>query len=193
MIRSRRRDGSTVRDASRRFAKYQIKITRKTPNNAMRFRCPRRTTSKPRKKLPSAIGPSKTLIDRPGPSDYSHSTGVCQAAKNGAFVPAVCGDQGSRARKGSGRQITVSAVRPWRTALQRDTCLPSSVFGPVLFSALRRLASICLYEVIGNCFPNWLRFTDGLICCPSQQWDAHVQYSPRLTAMDASSAIARGR
>ena len=63
-------------------------------------------------------------------------------------------------------------------------------------STLQRIAAIGFdlpYEVIGNCFPNWLRFTDGLICCPSQQWDAHVQYSPRLTAMDASSAIARGR
>jgi hypothetical protein len=36
--------------------------------------------------------------------------------------------------------ITVSAVRPWRTALQRERCLPSSVFGPVLFAptVLRR-------------------------------------------------------
>ena len=44
--------------------------------------------------------------------------------------------------------MTVSAVSPWRTALQRECCLPSSVIGPVLFCALRRLASICLKEVI---------------------------------------------
>jgi hypothetical protein len=31
--------------------------------------------------------------------------------------------------------MTVSAVRPWRTALQRERCLPSSVTGPVLFVA----------------------------------------------------------
>jgi len=35
-----------------------------------------------------------------------------------------------------------SAVKPWRTALQRERCLPSSVIGPVLLRALRRLASI---------------------------------------------------
>ena len=44
--------------------------------------------------------------------------------------------------------MTVSAVRPWRTALQRERCLPSGVVGPVLFDALRRLASICLRELI---------------------------------------------
>ena len=44
--------------------------------------------------------------------------------------------------------MTVSAVRPWRTALQRERCLPSGVVGPVLLSALRRLASICLRELI---------------------------------------------
>src|SRR5215468_593606 len=53
---------------------------------------------------------------------------------------------------------TVSAVSPWRTALQRDTCFPASVFGPVLLSALRRLASICRYEIIVSQLPNWLRF-----------------------------------
>src|ERR1035437_851519 len=46
--------------------------------------------------------------------------------------------------------MTVSAVRPWRTALQRERCFPSGVVGPVLFSALRRLASICLRELIEN-------------------------------------------
>ena len=46
--------------------------------------------------------------------------------------------------------MTVSAVRPWRTALQRERRLPSGVVGPVLFSVLRRLASICLREVIEN-------------------------------------------
>src|SRR5450756_331367 len=46
--------------------------------------------------------------------------------------------------------MTVSAVRPWRTALQRERRLPSGVVGPVLFSALRRLASICLRELIEN-------------------------------------------
>src|SRR5215468_11176058 len=37
---------------------------------------------------------------------------------------------------------------PCRTAFCRDRHLPSSVFGPVLLSALRRLASICRNEVI---------------------------------------------
>src|SRR6516164_8662355 len=43
-------------------------------------------------------------------------------------------------------------------ALPRDACFPASVFGPVLLSALRRLASICRYEVIVSQLPNWLRF-----------------------------------
>src|SRR5262249_24463417 len=51
----------------------------------------------------------------------------------------------------------VSAVSPWRRALQRDTCFPDSVFGPVLRSALRRLAWICRYEVIESHPPSWLR------------------------------------
>src|ERR1019366_9801997 len=46
--------------------------------------------------------------------------------------------------------MTVSAVRPWRTALQHERRLPSGVVGPVLFSALRRLASICLRELIAD-------------------------------------------
>jgi hypothetical protein len=44
--------------------------------------------------------------------------------------------------------MTVSAVKPWRTAFRRDRSLPSGVIGPVLFCALRRLASICLNEVV---------------------------------------------
>src|SRR6516164_6666273 len=63
--------------------------------------------------------------------------------------------------------MTVSAVRPWRSALQRDARFAASVFGPVLLSALRRLASIWRYEVIGCYFRNWVRFAvlirpDGL-------------------------------
>src|SRR6516225_4321274 len=54
--------------------------------------------------------------------------------------------------------MTVSAVSPCRTALQRDACLPASVLGPVLLSALRRLASICLYEIMESSSPNWVRF-----------------------------------
>ena len=36
----------------------------------------------------------------------------------------------------------------WRKALRRERSLPSGVVGPVLLSALRRLASICLRELI---------------------------------------------
>jgi hypothetical protein len=46
--------------------------------------------------------------------------------------------------------ITVSAVSPWRTALQREACFPASVLGPVLLRELRRLASNCFTEVIGG-------------------------------------------
>jgi len=45
-------------------------------------------------------------------------------------------------------QMTVSAVRPRRTAFCRDLLLPSSVTGPVLSCAFRRLASICRSELI---------------------------------------------
>src|SRR6516165_3400074 len=54
--------------------------------------------------------------------------------------------------------MIVSAVRPCRIPLQRDIRFPASVFGPVLLSALLRLASTCLKEVIGNRPPNWVRF-----------------------------------
>jgi hypothetical protein len=46
--------------------------------------------------------------------------------------------------------MTVSAVRPWRKALQRERRLPSLVVGPVLFGVLQRLASICLRELFEN-------------------------------------------
>ena len=57
--------------------------------------------------------------------------------------------------------MTVSAVRPWRTALRRERSLPSGVVGPVLLSALRRLASICLSELIEDQLENWVRFVVG--------------------------------
>src|SRR6516165_7201654 len=56
--------------------------------------------------------------------------------------------------------MTVSAVSPWRTALRRDVCLPASVLGPVLLRALRRLPSICRYEVMERFSANWVRFVD---------------------------------
>src|SRR5580692_6895710 len=40
--------------------------------------------------------------------------------------------------------MTVSAVKPCRTALRRERFFPASVFGPVLLNAFRRLASIWL-------------------------------------------------
>src|SRR5229473_7952492 len=45
--------------------------------------------------------------------------------------------------------MTVSAHNPCRTAFRRDWRLPSSVLGPVLLMALRRLASIRRNEVMG--------------------------------------------
>jgi hypothetical protein len=45
---------------------------------------------------------------------------------------------------------TVSAHSPCRTAFCRDRCFPSSVIGPVLLIAFRRLASICRNEVISQ-------------------------------------------
>jgi hypothetical protein len=54
--------------------------------------------------------------------------------------------------------MIVSTTNPWRKALRRDRLFPSCVLGPVLLSALRRLASICLAEVIGNGLLDWVRF-----------------------------------
>src|SRR5579872_680223 len=42
----------------------------------------------------------------------------------------------------------VSAVRPWVRPLKRTAARPASVLGPVLFCALRRLASICFRVAI---------------------------------------------
>jgi len=53
--------------------------------------------------------------------------------------------------------MTVSAVSPWRTAFRRDRFLPSSVTGPVLRRALRRLASSCRNEVIRSPVSKWVR------------------------------------
>ena len=44
--------------------------------------------------------------------------------------------------------MTVSAVRPWRTALRRERVFAFRRVGPVLLSALRRLASICFSELM---------------------------------------------
>ena len=46
-------------------------------------------------------------------------------------------------------------MRPWRTALRRKRSLPSSVLGPVLFEALRRLAAICRVRSSGSHWRNW--------------------------------------
>ncbi len=43
-----------------------------------------------------------------------------------------------------------SAVNPCLRALCRDRCFPSSVFGPVLLSALSRFASIWRRDVMGG-------------------------------------------
>src|SRR6516164_8250811 len=69
--------------------------------------------------------------------------------------------------------MTVSAVSPWRTALQRDACFPASVLGPVLLRELRRLASICLREVIEGrpqvfasfCQSDPVQFADQALSC----------------------------
>jgi hypothetical protein len=42
--------------------------------------------------------------------------------------------------------------------LRRDRRFPAAVLGPVLLSALRRLASICLSELTGRDPRDWLRF-----------------------------------
>ena len=60
--------------------------------------------------------------------------------------------------------MTVSAVSPWRTAFREARCFPSSLVGPVLLSALRRLASIYLSDVMGARQLNWVRFVIGTRC-----------------------------
>jgi hypothetical protein len=51
--------------------------------------------------------------------------------------------------------MTVSVLKPWRTALRLDCSLPLSGLGPVLLSALRRLrrfasVSPVQIEIMGN-------------------------------------------
>src|SRR5262245_41303589 len=56
-----------------------------------------------------------------------------------------------RWRKASGSswgRTTVVAVMPCLRALKRTRSFPSGVLGPVLFWALRRLASICFWVAI---------------------------------------------
>ena len=48
-------------------------------------------------------------------------------------------------RKHHGAEKRLAAVRPWLSALRDDAALPASVFGPVLFFALRRLALVCRF------------------------------------------------
>src|SRR5215469_16050526 len=91
--------------------------------------------------------------------------------------------------------MTVSAVRPWRRALQREACFPSSDFGPVLLSALRRLASICLYEVIERHAPK-LRsfcnpFTLRLDQLPGRRFDRNLRAgrSAELSGLFALSQL----
>jgi hypothetical protein len=55
-----------------------------------------------------------------------------------------------RLARSSSAPMTVSAASPWRMALQREPCLLSNGFGPVLLLALRRAASICLKDVIAD-------------------------------------------
>ena len=56
-------------------------------------------------------------------------------------------------------------MSPWRIALNRERSLPSDVFGPVLLSALRRLAWICLRVLIGLIYACAIRrgFRMGLL------------------------------
>src|SRR5215470_17099388 len=76
--------------------------------------------------------------------------------------------------------MTVSAVSPWRTAFWRDLLLPSSVVGPVLKRALRRLASICRSEVIGLVvqigFVSLFRAGRSIVGSEPGTIDAHIQF-----------------
>src|SRR6516165_4127503 len=58
-------------------------------------------------------------------------------------------------------------------ALRREACFPVSVLGPVLLRELRRLASICLMEVMGDrlqklasfCQSDPVQFADQALPC----------------------------
>src|SRR3974390_1313534 len=106
--------------------------------------------------------------------------------------------------------MSVSPVRPWRTALQRECSLPSSVVGPVLLSALRRLASICLREVMDIQLTKWVRFvsceyvairfgalffrvTSGKAKCPASDLAARKNRTLRLSPPLSPLALADGR
>jgi len=69
--------------------------------------------------------------------------------------------EGGKLVGGSSLDATwVAAVRPWVRALQLALALPAAVLGPVLFPALRRLASICRGVAMGCSF-----FVPELVAC----------------------------
>src|SRR5207245_9306501 len=73
-----------------------------------------------------------------------------------AVATALCGMRAGSSGSSNG-SMTVSAVKPCLMALHRDCCFPSSVFGPVLLSALRRFALSCLSDVmLGSSRPEWV-------------------------------------
>jgi hypothetical protein len=81
-----------------------------------------------------------------------------------------------RPKRCVGASMTVSAVSPCRIAFRRDRLSPSSVKGPVLSCALRRLASICRSDVIRLPASNWFRFvilTAGRGVIRSEQGTIH--------------------
>jgi hypothetical protein len=130
------------------------------------------------------------------PEDAKEATGQAFGPKSGAVIrcpqSAVIDFEGFVAVGILSVPMTVSAVRPWRTALQRERCLPSSVTGPVLLVALRRLASICL-KVVMECLPQQL----ASFCYFGGHWAAAKQIPglPRPLAVQpicGTSRVATG-
>src|SRR6266568_4831559 len=60
--------------------------------------------------------------------------------------------------------------------------LPASVFGPVLLSALRRLASICLYEVMASAIANKLALLSNCALLVNDLFDLALYAGSRVVS-----------
>src|SRR6266581_2529903 len=61
-------------------------------------------------------------------------------------------------------------------------CFPASVFGPVLLSALRRLASICLYEVMASAIANKLALLSNCALLVNDLFDVALYAGSRVVS-----------
>ncbi len=100
-----------------------------------------------------ALHPQQPGPDRGGrrsrqKSEASRWTSSCSTGVCGRYSATIAASNVRYSSGFSSGSKPVSAVNPWRRALPREARFPLVLVGPVLWSALRRLDSICLGEVM---------------------------------------------